>query len=161
MSESKSVESLISHKSGSKEYSEEVLQCIAQMKRQKARIDCEVDMIDLDKRKLQTEIRQMSDRLAKLNYRLAQRLQVRQELKKTILETEAAHERLIETSQVLCKNVNKARTHVMRSLAPKTTKRLLDNVASGTGSSSSDTDRPPRSSTSTSSGESIYRVTKK
>jgi len=86
-------------------YANEVIKCLMQMREQRQRLEIEIASIESDKQRVQLDIRHLTSKLAKLNYRLAQKTDFDRELEKTIEQTELAYSKLLESSQILFKSV--------------------------------------------------------
>ena len=86
-------------------YANEVIKCLFQMRDQRERNKIEIQSIESEKQRVQIDIRHLTNKLAKLNYRLAQKTHFDSELKKTIEETETAYSKLLESSQILYNSV--------------------------------------------------------
>ena len=86
-------------------YANEVINCLLQMREQRQRLEIEIESIQSEKERVQLDIRGLTGKLAKLNYRLGQKTDLGRELEKTIAETETAYSKLLESSQILFKSV--------------------------------------------------------
>ncbi|XP_077974086.1 uncharacterized protein LOC120347660 [Styela clava] len=94
------------------EYPVEVKRCIVELRKQRQRLFVELGKIDHERKKLQNDIRILTDRLAKISFEQAQKMQFKIDLEKTIDETESAYSKLIETSKGLYKTVNETKKSI-------------------------------------------------
>lgn len=86
-------------------YATEVIKCLTQMREQRQRLSAEIGGINEEKRKLQASVRQLTSRLAKLNYKLAQKTHFDNELQKTIENAEKAYAKLVENSHTIYESI--------------------------------------------------------
>ncbi|PHJ16181.1 sjoegren syndrome nuclear autoantigen 1 family protein [Cystoisospora suis] len=70
-----------------------------------------------DKAKVQKEIVILQERLQKLNESLARKVQARNEYDKTIMETEAAYTKILESAQTLLHVLKRESVHLGRRTA--------------------------------------------
>ena len=93
-------------------YAGEVLKCLSEMREQNRKLSMEIAQINGEKQKIQNDIRYLTNHLAKINYRLAQKTHFNNELKKTIEETETAYSKLIESSHILYESVKQTQDRI-------------------------------------------------
>ncbi|XP_006029043.1 Sjoegren syndrome nuclear autoantigen 1, partial [Alligator sinensis] len=72
-----------------------------------------------EKGKLQSDIRLLTERLARLNEGLARKMATRNEFERTIAETEAAYGKILESSQTLLNVLKKEAGNLSRATEPK------------------------------------------
>lgn len=111
-------------------YGAEVVKCITQMRDQHLRLTTEIGNLEGDKRRLQTDIRNLTDRLAKVNHNLAIKTQFRTQLSKTIQETEHAYSKLVESSEVLYKSVKETKTQILAGTPSSTAELQAPSMSS-------------------------------
>nr|CAB3266605.1 Sjoegren syndrome nuclear autoantigen 1 homolog [Phallusia mammillata] len=93
-------------------YNNELVKCIEDLCAKRDELHRQALQEEEDKQKLQTEIRLLTERLAKVNESLAKKMAARNEFDKTIAETEAAYMKILETSQTLLNSVKGSMNHM-------------------------------------------------
>ena len=112
MADTQSVPSASAENEETESYASEVIKCLTQMREQREHFGTEIMTIESEKRKVEAEIRLLTTKLARLSYRLAQKMNFDNELKKTIEATETAYAKLVESSQNLYKSVKQTKDHL-------------------------------------------------
>ena len=97
----------------SESYAAEVIKCLTEMREQRQRLSGEISGINNEKRKLEAGVRQLTNKLAKLNYRLAQKTHFDNELRKTIENAETAYAKLVESSQILYQSIKQTKDNLV------------------------------------------------
>jgi len=86
-------------------YNNELVKCIEDLTKRRDELQRSILEEEQEKEKIQSDIRLLSERLAKLNESLAKKIQYRNEFDKTLSETEGAYTKILETSQSLLNTV--------------------------------------------------------
>lgn len=124
-------EEVLAREISPEEYPVEVKRCIVELRQQRERIFVELGKIDHERKKLQNDIRILTDRLAKISFEQAQKMQFKLELEKTIDETENAYSKLIETSKGLYKTVNETKKNIQDPAEMGSRTELRSNAGVG------------------------------
>lgn len=93
-------------------YNNELVKCIEDLCSKRDDLHRQIVREEEEKGKLQSDIRVLTERLAKVNDGLAKKLASRNEYDKTIAETEAAYMKILETSQTLLNSVKGSLGHI-------------------------------------------------
>lgn len=93
-------------------YNNELVKCIEDLCSKRDDLHRQINHEEEEKKKLQNDIRVLTERLAKINDSLAKKLASRNEYDKTIAETEAAYMKILETSQTLLNSVKGSLGHI-------------------------------------------------
>nr|XP_039252104.1 Sjoegren syndrome nuclear autoantigen 1 homolog [Styela clava] len=93
-------------------YNNELVKCIEDLCSKRDELHRQISQEEEEKQKLQSDIRILTERLAKINESLAKKMSSRNEFDKTIAETEAAYMKILETSQTLLNSVKGSLNHV-------------------------------------------------
>lgn len=86
-------------------YNNELVKCIENLNLRRDTIQREIIEEENEKNKLQNDIRLLSENLSKIVQSLAQKIQLRNELDKTLTETQKAYDTILDTSKSLLNNV--------------------------------------------------------
>lgn len=86
-------------------FNNELVKCVEDLCSKRDDLHKQIINEEDEKMKIENEIRQLTERLAKINESLAKKMAVRSELDKTISETETAYMKILETSQTLLNSV--------------------------------------------------------
>ncbi|XP_028910134.1 Sjoegren syndrome nuclear autoantigen 1 [Ornithorhynchus anatinus] len=82
-------------------YNNELVKCIEELCLKREELSRQILKEEEEKRRLQNEVRLLSDKLARVNESLASKMASRHEFDRTIAETEAAYLKILESSQTL------------------------------------------------------------
>jgi len=82
-------------------YNNELVKCIEDLCTKRDELHKQILEEEEEKRKVQNDIRILTERLAKINESLSKKMASRNEFDKTIAETEAAYMKILESSQTL------------------------------------------------------------
>lgn len=93
-------------------YNNELVKCIEDLCSKRDELHRHILNEEEEKQKLQSDIRTLTERLAKVNESIAKKMTARNEFDKTISETEAAYMKILETSQTLLNSVKGSITHI-------------------------------------------------
>lgn len=91
-------------------YNSELVKCIEDLCTKRDELRRQIAVEEEEKRKLQNDIRVLTERLGKVNESLSRKIVARNEFDRTIAETEAAYMKILESSQLLL-NVLKKESH--------------------------------------------------
>ncbi len=86
-------------------FNNELVKCVEDLCSKRDDLHKQIINEEDEKMKIENEIRQLTERLSKVNESLAKKMAVRSELDKTISETETAYMKILETSQTLLNSV--------------------------------------------------------
>ncbi|XP_039248097.1 microtubule nucleation factor SSNA1-like [Styela clava] len=89
-------------------YNNEMIKCIDDLCNKRDDLNRQIEEDNEEKARLHNDIRILTDRLAKLNEEIAQRMSSRNEFDRTIAEAQAAYTRIMDTSQTLLHSVQSA-----------------------------------------------------
>ena len=92
-------------------FNNELVKCVEDLCSKRDDLHKQVLQEEEEKHRIETELRSMSERLAKINESLAKKMAVRNELDRTIAETETAYMKILETSQTLLNSVKGTINH--------------------------------------------------
>ncbi|CAH1784282.1 unnamed protein product [Owenia fusiformis] len=98
-------------------YNNELVKCIEDLCTKRDDLQKQIHEEEEEKRKVQNDIRILTERLAKINESLSKKMATRQEFDKTIAETESAYMKILESSQTLL-NVLKRESQNISNKAP-------------------------------------------
>lgn len=90
-------------------YNNELVKCIEELCSKRDELHRQILEEEEEKRKIQNDLRILTERLSKVNENLSKKTASRSEFDKTIAETEAAYMKILESSQTLL-NVLKKET---------------------------------------------------
>ncbi|KAK2143519.1 hypothetical protein LSH36_834g00048 [Paralvinella palmiformis] len=82
-------------------YNNELVKCIEDLCTKRDELQKQILDEEEEKRKVQNDIRILTEKLAKINESLSKKMASRNEFDKTIAETEAAYMKILESSQTL------------------------------------------------------------
>ncbi|XP_038623893.1 Sjoegren syndrome nuclear autoantigen 1 [Tachyglossus aculeatus] len=82
-------------------YNNELVKCIEELCVKREELSRQIQKEEEEKRRLQGEVRLLTDKLARVNESLATKMASRNEFDRTIAETEAAYLKILESSQTL------------------------------------------------------------
>ena len=82
-------------------YNNELVKCIEEMSTKRDEIHRQILMEEIDKNKIQADIRALTERLAQLIASLSEKHTAKQDCDKIISDTESAYMKIIEGSQTL------------------------------------------------------------
>lgn len=115
-------------------YNNELVKCIEDLCSKRDDLQKGILEEEEEKRKIQNDIRILTERLAKVNEGLSKKMASRNEFDKTIAETEAAYMKILESSQTLL-NVLKKETQSLGGRFPTQTSMAAVNRGGATQSS--------------------------
>ncbi|ESO11738.1 hypothetical protein HELRODRAFT_71642 [Helobdella robusta] len=105
-------------------YNNELVQCLETLKGKRDDLQKSILQEELDRKKIESEIKILTDKLGEINQNLSIKIQKRNEFDKTILETETAYSKILESSQTLLR-VLKQETSTNADLASQTSTGVL------------------------------------
>ena len=82
-------------------YNNELVTCIEDLRSKREEVNKSIAADEEEKAKIQNDLRILTERLARINDNLARKISSRNEYDKTIQETEAAYQKIMESSQTL------------------------------------------------------------
>ncbi|GAQ79460.1 hypothetical protein KFL_000310110 [Klebsormidium nitens] len=82
-------------------HNNELVKCIEDLREKKAEVDRLIATEEEEKAKIQGDLAVLTKRLAQVNESLGRKVASRNEYEKTIQETEAAYQKILESSQTL------------------------------------------------------------
>merc|ERR1712054_751335 len=82
-------------------YNNELVKCIEDLREKREELNKSIASDEEEKAKIQNDLRILTERLARINDNLARKIASRTEYDKTITETEAAYQKILESSQTL------------------------------------------------------------
>eukprot|EP00047_Mylnosiga_fluctuans_P006771 m.249008 g.249008 ORF g.249008 m.249008 type:complete len:110 (-) comp15926_c0_seq1:117-446(-) len=82
-------------------YNNELVKCIEDLRRKRDELQETIQLEEDSKTKLQREMQEISEKISKVTESLARKIATRNELDRTISETEAAYAKILESSQTL------------------------------------------------------------
>ena len=82
-------------------YNNELVKCIEDLRDKREEINRQIIKEEEDKTKIQKDIAVLTERLTIINESLARKNQARSEYDRTLLETESAYMKILESSQTL------------------------------------------------------------
>ncbi|KYO23010.1 microtubule nucleation factor SSNA1 [Alligator mississippiensis] len=100
-------------------YNNELVKCIEELCARRDELGRQIAREEEEKGKLQSDIRLLTERLARLNEGLARKMATRNEFERTIAETEAAYGKILESSQTLLNVLKKEAGNLSRATEPK------------------------------------------
>lgn len=86
-------------------YNNELVKCIDDLTNKLETLNHEIIQEENEKQKCNSDIRLLAERLSKITQSLAQKIQMRNEMNRTLKETQAAYDKILETSQSLLNNI--------------------------------------------------------
>ena len=86
-------------------FNNELVKCVEDLRQKREDLSKQIDQETRDKEAIEEEVRNLTDKLAKVNENLAKKMRVRGELDEAIAETEQAYRKILETSQTLLNSV--------------------------------------------------------
>ncbi|XP_063172614.1 microtubule nucleation factor SSNA1 [Candoia aspera] len=100
-------------------YNNELVKCIEELCAKRDELSRQIRLEEEEKGKLQSDIRLLTERLARLNESLARKMASRNEFDKTIAETEAAYVKILESSQTLLNVLKKEAGNLAKATESK------------------------------------------
>merc|ERR1712006_6429 len=82
-------------------YNSELSKCIEELENQRKTISTEMELEQQKKTDVQTQLRELTEKLSRINDSLGRKVSARNEYDTTIQETEAAYLKILESSQTL------------------------------------------------------------
>ncbi|KAL9652746.1 hypothetical protein ABK040_010779 [Willaertia magna] len=79
----------------------QLVKCIEELRLRRDDMNKQIMKEEEDKQRIQNEIRILSEKLNRLNEGLSRKIQAKQEYERTLQETEAAYNKILESSQTL------------------------------------------------------------
>jgi Sjoegren syndrome nuclear autoantigen 1 len=82
-------------------YNNDLVRCIEDLREKREEVNRAIAQDEEEKAKIQNDLRILTERLSRLNDGLARKISSRNEYDRTIQETEAAYQKILESSQTL------------------------------------------------------------
>mmetsp|Transcript_27617 Transcript_27617/g.81195 ORF Transcript_27617/g.81195 Transcript_27617/m.81195 type:complete len:112 (+) Transcript_27617:89-424(+) len=82
-------------------YNNDLVRCIEDLREKREEVNRAIASDEEEKAKIQNDLRILTERLSRLNDGLARKISSRNEYDRTIQETEAAYQKILESSQTL------------------------------------------------------------
>lgn len=82
-------------------YNNDLVRCIEELREKREEVNRAIASDEEEKAKIQNDLRILTERLSRLNDGLARKINSRNEYDRTIQETEAAYQKILESSQTL------------------------------------------------------------
>merc|ERR1711998_339802 len=82
-------------------YNNELVNCIEDLREKREQVNAQIQKAEEEKAKIQNDLRILTERLSRVNDSLTRKIASRNEYDKTITETEAAYQKILESSQTL------------------------------------------------------------
>ena len=82
-------------------YNNDLVRCIEDLREKREEVKRTIASDEEEKAKIQNDLRILTERLSRLNDGLARKISSRNEYERTIQETEAAYQKILESSQTL------------------------------------------------------------
>ncbi|KAJ1635045.1 sporangia induced deflagellation-inducible protein [Pavlovales sp. CCMP2436] len=82
-------------------YNNDLVRCIEELREKREEVNRAIASEEEEKAKIQNDLRILTERLSRLNDGLARKISSRNEYDRTIQETEAAYQKILESSQTL------------------------------------------------------------
>jgi Sjoegren syndrome nuclear autoantigen 1 len=82
-------------------YNNDLVRCIEDLREKREEVNRAIAADEEEKAKIQNDLRILTERLSRLNDGLARKINSRNEYDRTIQETEAAYQKILESSQTL------------------------------------------------------------
>ncbi|KAG8465253.1 hypothetical protein KFE25_012616 [Diacronema lutheri] len=82
-------------------YNNDLVRCIEDLREKREEVNRTIASDEEEKAKIQNDLRILTERLSRLNDGLARKISSRNEYDRTIQETEAAYQKILESSQTL------------------------------------------------------------
>ncbi|EFC40325.1 hypothetical protein NAEGRDRAFT_71898 [Naegleria gruberi] len=79
----------------------QLVKCIEELRLRRDEVTRQIIKEEEEKNRIQNELRVLSEKLNRLNDGLSRKLQAKQEYERTLQETEAAYNKILESSQTL------------------------------------------------------------
>lgn len=86
---------------GLEAYESELVRCLQYLRRRRDEVSAQIVREEEDRTKIQREIKLLNDRLRRLQESITVKTNAREEYDKTIAETEAAYNKIMETAHTL------------------------------------------------------------
>ncbi|EUB64803.1 Sjoegren syndrome nuclear autoantigen 1 -like protein [Echinococcus granulosus] len=100
-------------------YNNELVKCFEDLCKRREDIQRQIHVDETEKAKLQRELNQITEKLNRVNDSLQKKLVLRNELDRTIAESEAAYMKILESSQTLLCVLKKEGQGIMQRAAAK------------------------------------------
>merc|ERR1712031_100776 len=95
-------------------YNAELVNCIEELREKREELNKSIASDEEEKAKIQNDLRILTERLSRINDNLARKIASRTEYDKTITETEAAYQKILESSQTLLHVLKRESTNLTK-----------------------------------------------
>eukprot|EP00002_Diphylleia_rotans_P039870 TRINITY_DN9357_c0_g1_i1.p1 TRINITY_DN9357_c0_g1~~TRINITY_DN9357_c0_g1_i1.p1 ORF type:complete len:111 (+),score=28.63 TRINITY_DN9357_c0_g1_i1:62-394(+) len=95
-------------------YNNELVRCLEELRTRREEVHRQILREEDERNKIQNDIRILTERLNKANESLSRKISARSEYDRTIVETEAAYNKILESSQTLLNLLKRDSAHLMR-----------------------------------------------
>ncbi|KAF7688552.1 Sjoegren syndrome nuclear autoantigen 1 [Silurus meridionalis] len=106
-------------------YNNELVKCIEELNFRRDELNKQIQYEEEEKTRLQHDIRVLTEKLNRVSESLDRRLATRNELEKTVAETEAAYMKILESSQTLLSVLKKETGNLSKATEPRNSKDRL------------------------------------
>ncbi|KAG7314810.1 hypothetical protein KOW79_022113 [Hemibagrus wyckioides] len=106
-------------------YNNELVKCIEELFFKRDELNKQIQQEEEEKTRLQHDIRVLTEKLSRVCESLDRRLTTRNELDRTIAETEAAYMKILESSQTLLSVLKKETGNLTKATEPRSTRDRL------------------------------------
>ncbi|XP_077352958.1 microtubule nucleation factor SSNA1-like [Festucalex cinctus] len=100
-------------------YNNELVKCFDDLCSKREELNRQIKLEEEEKELLQRDIRNLSEKLARVNESLAQKMAVHNTIERTITETEAAYTKILESSQSLLSVLKQQAGNFSRTAEPR------------------------------------------
>nr|XP_012233706.1 PREDICTED: Sjoegren syndrome nuclear autoantigen 1 homolog isoform X2 [Linepithema humile] len=107
---------------------QKIVKCLEEMKVRRAELQAQIEAQEEEKNGLQREIEKMSCKLTHLNDSLAKRIAIRNELDRTIADSELAYIKILESSQLLLNMLKREAVSLDQTLAKINVKENYEEI---------------------------------
>merc|ERR1712110_825658 len=97
-------------------YNSELVRCIEELREKREELNKSIAADEEEKAKIQNDLRILTERLSRINDNLARKIASRTEYDKTITETEAAYQKILESSQTLLHVLKRESTNLGKKI---------------------------------------------
>jgi len=95
-------------------YNAELVKCIEDLREKREELNKSIASDEEEKAKIQNDLRILTERLSRINDNLARKIASRTEYDKTIMETEGAYQKILESSQTLLHVLKRESTNLTK-----------------------------------------------
>merc|ERR1712070_941921 len=97
-------------------YDNELVGCIEELREKREELNRSIAADEEEKAKIQNDLRILTEQLSRINDNLARKIASRTEYDKTITETEAAYQKILESSQTLLHVLKRESTNLGKKI---------------------------------------------